>query len=148
MKQFMLVSFMLLSSIMIGQTEKSSKKIDVPTEVKLAFKDEFPNAKAKWDTEDGDYEAEFKIDGNDASAVYNKKGHRTALEIAIKTQEIPAKALDFLEKNYPTNKITEAAKITDDKNTVTYEAEIGKDGKFYDVLFDATGNFIKIVEGD
>ena len=64
------------------------------------------------------------------------------------TVELPANILEYLKKNYATNKITEAAKITDDKNVVTYEAEIGKDGKSYDVLFDFNGNFIKIVKGD
>ena len=98
--------------------------------------------------EDGGYEAEFKIKGSDASVVYDKKGHRKALELAIKTVELPANILEYLKKNYATNKITEAAKITDDKNVVTYEAEIGKDGKSYDVLFDFNGNFIKIVKGD
>ena len=48
-------------------------------------------------------------------------------------------ALVYIKTNYPKSKITEAAKITDDKNVVTYEAEIGKDGKSYDVLFDASG---------
>jgi hypothetical protein len=148
MKNIFLAIAIAFSVTMVAQSEKKSKKLNIPATVTEMFKKEFPDKKAKWGMEDGDYEAEFKINGSDASAVYDKKGHRKALEVAIKTSELPASALEYLKKNYPTNKITEAAKITDDKNVVTFEAEIGKDGKSYDVLLDANGKFIKIVEGD
>ncbi|TDD95952.1 PepSY-like domain-containing protein [Flavobacterium cellulosilyticum] len=148
MKKVFLVVAIVFSATLLAQSEENSKKIVVPTDVKAAFSKEFPNNIAKWGMEDGGYEAEFKIKGSDASAVYDKKGHRKVLEIAIKTAELPVNVLEYLKKNYASNKITEAAKITDDKNTVTYEAEIGKDGKSYDVLFNFNGKFIKIVEGD
>lgn len=148
MKNLFLAIAIAFSVTMVAQSEKKSKKVTVPATVTEMFKKEFPNKKAKWGMEDGDYEAEFKINGSDASAVYNAEGHRKALEIDIKISELPAAALEYLKKNYPTNKITESAKITDDKNVVTYEAEINKDGKSYDVLLDANGKFIKIVEGD
>ena len=148
MKKLFFAIVIAFSASMTAQTEAKSKKETVPTKVKEAFAKEFPGQKAKWEKEDGGYEAEFKINESDASAVYDKKGHRKALEIAIKTSELPSNALEYLKKNYPTNKITEAAKITDNKNVVTYEAEIGKNGKSYDVLLDANGKFIKIEKGD
>lgn len=147
-KKVFLVMAIAFSVSLFAQTEEKSRKITVPANVKEAFAKDFPGNKAKWGMEDGGYEAEFKINGNDASAVYDKKGHKKAVEVTIKTAEIPASALAYVKTNYPKSKITEAAKITDDKNVVTYEAEIGKDGKSYDVLFDASGKFIKIVEGD
>lgn len=148
MKKLFLAIAIALSATMLAQTETKSKKTAIPVNVKEAFSKDFPEKKAKWGKEDDGFEAEFKINGTDASAVYDKTGHRKALEIAIKTSELPANTLEYLKKNYSTNKITEAAKITDDKDVVTYEAEIGKNGKSYDVLFDANGKFIKIVEGD
>ena len=148
MKKLFLAIAIVFSASITAQTETKSKKVAIPTNVKEAFSKDFPEKKAKWGMEDGNYEAEFKIKGSDASAIYDKKGKRKALEIAIKTSELPSNALEYLKKNYPTNKITEAAKITDDKDVVTYEAEIGKDGKSYDVLLDANGKFIKIEEGD
>lgn len=148
MKKLFLAIAIAFSATLFAQTETKSHKIDVPEIVTTMFSKEFPDKKVKWDMEDGDFEAEFKINGSDASAVYDKKGHRKALEVAIKTSELPAPILEYLKQNYPTNKITEAAKITDDKNVLTYEAEIGKEGKSYDVLFEANGKFIKIVEGD
>ena len=148
MKKTLSIIAIAFTATLFAQTETKSKKNDVPAVVKEAFAKEFPAKKAKWGAEDGGYEAEFKINGSDASAVYDKKGHRKALEITIKNSELPSNALEYLKKNYPTNKITEVAKITDDKDVVTYEAEIGKDGKSYDVLLDANGKFIKIEEGD
>ena len=148
MKKLFLAIAIVFSATITAQTETKSKKTAIPANVKEAFSKDFPEKKAKWGMEDGNYEAEFKIKGSDASAIYDKKGKRKALEIAIKTSELPTNALEYLKKNYPTNKITEAAKITNDKDVVTYEAEIGKDGKSYDVLLDENGKFIKIVEGD
>ncbi|WP_395051651.1 PepSY domain-containing protein [Flavobacterium sp.] len=150
MKKVFLAMAIAFSATLFAQTEakEKEKKVTVPSAVSGAFAKEFPGKKAGWGMEDGGYEAEFKINGSDASAVYDKAGHRKALEVTIKTAELPANALQYVKNNHPATKITEAAKITDDKNVVTYEAEIGKDGKTYDVLFDASGKFIKIVEGD
>jgi hypothetical protein len=147
-KNVILALSIVFSTTLFAQTETKEKKGSVPSVVSASFQKEFPNKKAKWGMEDGGYEAEFKLNGSDASAVYDRTGHRKELEIDIKITELPVSVLDYLKKNYPSNKIIEAAKITDDKNAVTYEAEIGKNGKTYDVIFDASGKFIKIVEGD
>lgn len=143
------------NSALIAQTKttepKEEKKtsVNVPAAVKDAFAKEFPTVKkVSWDAEDGDFEAEFTLNGTDESATYDKTGHRKDLEVDIKTSELPAPVLEYVKSHYAAYKLIEGAKITNDKNVVTYEAEIGKDGKKWDVLFDATGKFIKQVEGD
>jgi len=148
MKKVFLAITIVCSATMVAQIDAKSKKTEIPANVKEAFQKEFPAQKAKWEMEDGGYEAEFKMKGNDVSAVYDKKGHRKAFETGIKTNELPATVLGYMAKNYASKKITEATKIADDKNVTTYEAEIKKDGKPYDVLFDSNGKFIKIVEAD
>ncbi len=139
---------MMLGGLVLGQSEKNEQKIKVPEEVKMAFQADFPKVKAHWGMEDGGYEAEFKMDGRDASAVYDRNGHKTAFEVAVKRSEVPEEALDYMRKMYANDKITETARITDDQNVVNYEVEIGKDDKNYDVLFDEKGKFLKIVESD
>lgn len=143
------------SSALMAQTpatkEKEEKKtsVAVPAAVKDAFAKEFPTVKkVNWDAEDGNFEAEFTLNGTDESATYDKTGHRKEVEVDIKTSELPAPVLEYVKSHYAAYKLVEGAKITNDKNVVTYEAEIGKDGKKWDVLFDATGKFIKQVEGD
>lgn len=148
MKKIFPILALVFGFTLFAQTETKSKKNDAPAIVKAAFQKEFPSQKAKWGKEDDGYEAEFKMNGTDASAVYDKSGRRKALEVDIKTSELPQAALDYLKKKYPKNKITEAAKTTDDKNVVSYEAEIKKKGKSYDLLFDESGKFLKIVQGD
>lgn len=136
------------STVLFAQTEEKTKKVTVPANVKEAFAKDFPEKKAKWEMEDGDYEAHLKINGSDASAIYDKKGHRKAVELTIATSELPTDVLEYVKKKYPTSKIVETAKTTDDKNAVTYEAAIGKNGKTFDLIFDSNGKFIKIVEAD
>lgn len=148
MKKVFSILVISISTVLFAQTEGKSTKLVVPAAIKETFAKEFPSKKAHWEMENGNYEAEFSLNGNDTSALFDTKGHRKALEIAIKKDELPAVVLVYLKKNYPTNKITETAKITDDKKVITYEVEIKKDGKLYDTLFDGTGSFIKIVKGD
>ena len=67
----------------------------------------------------------------------------TNTQIEIKESELPAKALAYIAATYPNKKIKETAKITDNKNVITYEAEVKIDGKGSDLIFDASGNFLK-----
>lgn len=130
-------------------TEKKETKVVVPESVSSAFAKDFPAvSKVSWDMEDGNFEAEFKEGGVDESATYDKTGHKMETEVAIKVTDLPQVVQAYITKNYAAYKLTEAAKITNDKNILVYEAEVGKDGKSYDVIFDADGKFIKQVEGD
>ena len=154
-KVILIVVLGIFSSTVFGQNKKDKdesgpkKEIEAPDVVENAFKKEFPGIKAvTWDQENGEYEAEFKLNGCDASATYDKTGHKKEVEIAIVKKEIPANILAYIEEQYPDYFLTNAAKITNDKGIIIYEAEIGKSNTFYDVLFDSTGNFIKMVEGD
>jgi hypothetical protein len=150
MKNAILALAIVCSATLLAQSEskENDKKVTVPSAVSSAFAKEYPGQKAKWGKEEGDFEAEFKINGSEASAVYDKSGHRKEFEIEIKTADLPANAVQYIKKNYPKSTITESAKITDDKNVITYEAEIKKEGKKYDTIFDNSGKFLKISKGE
>ncbi|WP_188050839.1 PepSY-like domain-containing protein [Flavobacterium sp. GP15] len=140
MKNLILVAAMAMSTVGFAQTKD---KKEVPKVVKEAFQKEYPNTKVKWDVEKDGFEAEFKMNGKEASADYDKAGHKLATEIEISKTEFPAKALTYIATTYPNKKIKETAKITDNKNVITYEAEVKIDGKDSDLIFDASGNFLK-----
>lgn len=140
MKNLILVAAMAISTVGFAQTKE---KKEVPKVVKEAFQKEYPNTKVKWDVEKDGFEAEFKLNGKEASADYDKLGHKLATEIEISKTEFPAKALTYIATTYPNKKIKETAKITDNKNVITYEAEVKIDGKDSDLIFDASGNFLK-----
>ncbi len=112
----------------------------VPTKVKSAFNTLYPKAtEVKWEKENGEYEAHFTIQNIKQSVLINNAGQVTESETSIKTNELPIAAIKYVEKNYPKQKIKEAAKIINSKGVTTYEAEI----KGKDIIFDATGSFIK-----
>lgn len=127
---------------------KSTKQPVVPQVVLQAFAKDYPGYKATWDAEDGGFEAMFTVNGVEASANYSKTGVRESYEVEINVTDLPAAVTSYVKTNYAAYKLTEAAKMTDDKNVVTYEAEVKKDGKSMDLIFDSTGKFIKQEKGE
>jgi len=127
----------MIASLSFAQTLKEKA---VPAAVKTAFQQKYPNAKeTKWEKENSNFEAEFEINETDYSVLIDASGNILETEIEIDNNALPSNVKDYVSKNYSGQKIKEAAKITDAKGIVTYEAEI----KGEDLLFDSNGNFIK-----
>ena len=113
---------------------------DVPASAQQSFQKQFPAAKnVKWEKEDGNYEAGFTVNGKKTSVVITPSGNILETETEMSSNSLSASIRAFITKNYPGQKIKEAAKITDAKGIVTYEAEIS--GK--DLIFDSKGKFLK-----
>lgn len=133
----------ILLVAMFGVSFANAQKVsdkEVPTAVKTTLQKNYPNAKElKWEKENGNYEAEFEVGETDYSLLIDVSGNILEIEIEIKVDALPAKAKEYVSKNYAGQKIKEAAKIIDNKGVVTYEAEI----KGKDLIFDSNGNFIK-----
>ena len=132
----------VMASVSFANAQKVSEK-EVPAVVKSALQKSHPNAKGlKWEKEKGNYEAGFEVGETDYSVLIDASGNILETEVEIKTDALPASAKAYITKNYPGKKIKEAAKITDAKGVVTYEAEV--DGK--DLIFDNSGKFLKAVK--
>jgi hypothetical protein len=115
----------------------------VPTLVKTAFQKNFTQAKVvKWEKEGINFEAEFELDKSEQSVLFDAQGSIIEKEIEIKISQLPNGVLDYVKTNYKGQSVIEAAKITDAKGKVTYEAEI----KGMDILFDSNGKFIKEIK--
>lgn len=113
---------------------------EVPAAVKTALQKQYPTAKTvKWEKEKDAYEAGFELKETDYSVLLSAAGDILETEIEIRVDELPANARAYVTKNHPGQKIKEAAKITDAKGVVTYEAEV----KGKDLIFDNTGNFVR-----
>ncbi|MFA7043117.1 MAG: PepSY-like domain-containing protein [Bacteroidales bacterium] len=147
MKKVMFITLLaLISTNAIAQKneEKEDQKVNAPTVVIKAFQKDYPKVtKVNWVTEGNDFEAEFKLNGKETSANYDKTGKRVETELEIKKEQLPANALCYIKKYFSTYKVLEAFKVTDAKNAVSYEVEISKIGKSLDLIFDAKGNFLK-----
>ena len=132
---------MLLTATFANAQKMQDK--DVPVIIKSAFQKQYPDAKeVKWEKENGNYEAEFELKETEHSALFDASGNIIESEVEISSDALPANVKEYVSKNYSGQKIKEAAKITDAKGTVTYEAEI----KGKDLIFDSNGNFIKEVK--
>lgn len=120
------------------------KEAEVPKAVTESFSKTFPGSKAKeWEKEKDVYEAEFDLKKVETSATFSADGKLMETETEIATSALPKAVTDYITKNYPEHKLSEASKIVDAAGTISYEAEIKKGKEEMDLLFDANGAFIK-----
>jgi parvulin-like peptidyl-prolyl isomerase len=127
----------LITSFAIAQ--KLSDK-DVPQAVQAALQKAYPSLKeVKWEKEGNNYEASFDFNKTEYAVLFDAKGNVVETEVKIELKQFPELVSSYVATHYQAQKIKEAAKITDAKGVVTYQAEI----KGADLIFDSKGNFIK-----
>jgi len=125
----------------LAWAQKINEK-EVPITVKNALHQKYPDAKeVKWEKENQYIEAEFDVKKVDVSVLFDDQGNIIETEQEIEINELPKGVVDYVKSHYKQN-IKEAAKITDAKGTVTYEAEI----KGMDLIFDSNGKFLKEIK--
>jgi len=123
---------------------KDSKTQTPPANVKNAVAKAYPNAKdVKFDKETKGWEAEFTNNGTKMSMDIDNNGNVLSTETTIKLSELPKGVEEYINKNYKGYKVTEASKIVDSHGRTTFEAEVSKDGKSKDLIFDKEGKFVK-----
>jgi hypothetical protein len=131
--------FIVLATGCCAANAQVLKEVDVPAAVKAKFISLYPaKPEVKWEKEKNMYEAEFKQDKTETSVLFEANGTMVQTETEIPVSALPKAVTDYVSKNLAGKKIDEAAKITDAKGKITYEAEVGK----ADYLFDEKGNFI------
>lgn len=137
-----------LIAILFGGLLLHAQEIEnaaVPLNVRTNFAKIYPNVKYfSWGKEQASYEAYFKEDNLQETAVFDANGKFLQSEKIIPAAKLPKGAADYLEKSIPHKKIKEASQITDAAGVVTYEAEV----KGVDYIFDANGNFLKKEAGE
>ncbi|UWX61788.1 PepSY-like domain-containing protein [Chryseobacterium oranimense] len=132
----------ITTTVALVNAQKVQQK-DVPASVQKSFQKQFPTVKdVKWEKEKDNYEAGFKMNGTETSVLINTTGNILETEREIDSNSLSAPIKGYVAKNYPHQKIKGAAKITDDKGVVTYEAEINNK----DLIFDNKGKFIKEIK--
>ena len=138
MKKIFIISTALTILSIIGYGQKL-KESQVPAAAIASFMKKYPGAQAKWELEKGNYEAGFKKEGKQMSAVFQPDGLFLESEISILESEFPSAGLEYIKTNYKNLKVHGFAKITNINGIVTYEAEIN--GR--DVIFDSNGKYLK-----
>lgn len=141
MKKYIALSVLLLV-VSLKSFSQKVKESEVPTAVKASFGKLFSGSTAKWEKEDGNFEAGFKKEGKTMSATFQPDGTFMESETTLKQAELPPAVINYLQANYTNKKIKESAKITNATGGITYEAEV--DDK--DLIFDGNGKFLKEVK--
>ena len=131
-----------LSMFSFSACSQALKESQVPMAVKKAFEKNYPRAKASWDREGANYEANFRQDGKTMSALIEENGTIVETETNIPVTDLPKEIQVYVEKHYAVTKIEEAAKIVKANGDINYEAEV----HHKDIIFDATGKFMREVK--
>jgi hypothetical protein len=103
----------------------------------------YGDAKATWKESDGMYEASFKLINMPATAWFDSTGHRVNVVVEINSDQLPAIARSYIDRNYPKAKITKSLKWTDDQKVNTFQAEIKAGTDVKNLLFTSRGDLIK-----
>src|SRR5215831_8980472 len=92
------------------------KESQVPPSVMAALQKMNLGAKSyTWYLEDGNYEAEYKVNQMEQSVSFDKNGNLVETEKEIPIKDLPAGIADYVAKNYSGATIKEASEITDVK---------------------------------
>ncbi len=139
---------MLLSiAALMGSTTLAQKLSEdkVPAEVISAFKAKFPNAaKIYWKMETiNEYEATFKVNGEELSANFDNTGKWIETETEIKASALPVAIQSALKKDFEGFKIGESSKVENATEGNCFEIEIKKGEERYEVLYSPEGKMLK-----
>lgn len=116
----------------------------VPTAVKSAFTAKYPNVtNVNWGKENAtEYEAEFKLNGENISANFKKDGSWVVTETAISEDALPEKVHSAIMAKYPGSTFSAVEKIEKPGNKVYYETVIKINSKKKEVEVNPDGSFI------
>jgi hypothetical protein len=132
-------SIFVLGMIMI-LSQACSKSNEAPEPVKEAFNQKFPNAKnVKWDKEnETEWEAEFKMNGEEYSANFSSDGTWKETESDIAESEIPAAVKLTLNTEFEGYKIEEV-EISETIDGKFYEFALENEDMNMEVVISAEG---------
>ena len=145
MKRF-IYAFLLCSCVtsVFSQGKETSMTPGAPDLVLKGFIKTYGDEKATWkETEEGNYEATFKLIGMPATAWYDSTGHRVNVVVEIKEEQLPSIARSYIKRNQPKAKVIKARKWTDDKKVSTFEADIKIATETKKLMFTSKGDLIQ-----
>jgi len=127
-----------LTATTISVSAQKVNESKVPVSVKETFTKAYPSTVGKWIREDGNFEVSFDKDTKKMTLVIHQNGSLSQTEYAIRKDELPKGAIEYLDANYKGVKIVEMAHILKPSGEIQFEAEV----KGKDILFDNNGKFL------
>ncbi len=141
-----IVTLIALTFVINISKAQKTKLSEIPKAVSESFKTNFPDVKGEvWEKEKekDNFEAEFKINTVEISATFNSDGKLIEREVKMNISELPETITEYIKKNYPDYKLSEASRIVNSDGVLSYEAEIMKGKNTTDLLFDSNGSFLE-----
>ena len=136
-----------LSASALAQEQRIIRK-DVPAAVLAVFAQAYPKATIKGYRKEMDkgqtvYEIESVEGKTRRDVTYSADGKLISVEETVNTNELPPGVKAALDKKFPGGKILRAEKVTK-RTVVGYEFQIEHKGKTTEIVFDPTGNELKM----
>ncbi len=142
MKKLLMLFVCLAFVIVVSANNQKDEKI--PAAAKTGFAAKFPTAqKVKWGVEKpGEFEAEFRLNGVETSALVDAKGTLLETEAEIKESELPQAVKVTIAKDFAGYKLDEIEMATDAKGVTTFEMEAAKGIDKLEISLDANGKLL------
>ena len=141
MKQIFIIVFVCIGLF----TNVNAQKNKVTPVVEKAFTQKFPNAKeVKWEMENADFEAEFKLNTKKMSAIFTELGELVHQEVKIKNNELAIEAEKTLQNLYPGYRIDEIELVTTASGSEYYELQIEVGEKSYEIEVTKEGKILNL----
>ena len=142
MKAFKNIKLILIA--LIAFSCQNTVKGQIPDAVKQAFEAKYPNENnPDWEVDaNGNYEAQFKQNGEKYRADFSPSGNWIETESSIKKDDLPKAIRDIIKKEYGSEDITEVEHVDSESKGEFYDVEFKQKGKNMDVEFRANGTII------
>lgn len=139
MKNF-LILIALFSTIFFSACSQKNP----PENVSKVFSQKFADAKSvKWDSEEAnEWEAEFKINGQEMSACFDNAGKWLETEGEVSTKDLPSAVTNTLKNEFPGFKAGEASTI-ENPEMKGFEIALKNKGEEITVIISADGTVLK-----
>jgi len=134
------------SQNIVGQKPEKN----VPIIVSAAFNEQFPSKEPVWFSNYQGrynqklvYEGRFIFDKRYSTAIYDFEGNMLAFAAKVESNEIPEKAIEYMNDQFPAFPILDAILVTKKNNEVTYELGIMIDKEYIIKVFTEKGEFLR-----
>lgn len=156
--RIILLSLLFVSTVACGQATDgpshpeapvSQKESDKFARARASFAQRYPAAESvSWNEDDnGNHEAEFRLDGEKYRADFSPEGNWIETENSIKFDNLPKLVQKLVEQEYDKDDITEIEYVDSAQRGKFFDIEFKQKGKNLDVMVRADGTLLGTSEG-
>ena len=137
------LSFIFITLFSIFIVSCNQQKVNIPEKVQASFDEMFPvAANVEWEMEnENEWEAEFDMDGKEASACFTLNGEWIETEYEI--ESLPETIETILNETYPGFQIAEI-EVVETPGFNGFEIELKKGEEEIEILITAEGEIIEV----